>query len=167
MHVRQATVSKLESGEPTTQLCIDTYSLLSAIGRDCVGALQFLPEGMAPATAGAIDGRAVDDKEIAAIVGNLARNPLGIGPDQEFRISLAGAQEKTALLYWKDKWYAPHGTRASKVCPQGFHVEHHTVLPDLELQLDRSEAYPASAWLQAGTIGVLPQRAATPIRTRR
>jgi len=91
----------------------DTYSLLSAIGRDCVGALQFLPEGMAPATAGAIDGRAVDDKEIAAMVSNLARNPLGIGPDQEFRISLAGAQEKTALLYWKDKWYVPHGTTAT------------------------------------------------------
>jgi serine/threonine-protein kinase HipA len=91
----------------------DAYSLLSAIGRDCVGALQFLPEGVAPGTAGAIDGRAVDDKEIAAIVSNLARNPLGIGPDQEFRISLAGAQEKTALLYWKDKWYVPHGTTAS------------------------------------------------------
>ncbi len=91
----------------------DTYSLLSAIGRDCVGALQFLPEGMAPATAGAIDGRAVDDKEIAAMVSNLARNPLGIGPDQEFRISLAGMQEKTALLYWKDKWYVPHGTTAT------------------------------------------------------
>ena len=91
----------------------DTYSLLSAIGRDCVGALQFLPEGMAPATAGAIDGRAVDDKEIAAMVSNLARNPLGIGPDQEFRISLPGAQEKTALLYWKDKWYVPHGTTAT------------------------------------------------------
>jgi len=25
---------------------IDAYSLLSAIGRDCVGALQFIPEGM-------------------------------------------------------------------------------------------------------------------------
>jgi serine/threonine-protein kinase HipA len=91
----------------------DAYSLLSAIGRDCVGALQFLPEGAEPGTAGTIDGRAVDDKEIAAIVSNLARNPLGIGPDQEFRISLAGAQEKTALLYWKDKWYVPHGTTAT------------------------------------------------------
>jgi serine/threonine-protein kinase HipA len=91
----------------------DAYSLLSAIGRDCVGALQFLPEGVEPGTAGTIDGRAVDDKEIAAIVSNLARNPLGIGPDQEFRISIAGAQEKTALLYWKDKWYVPHGTTAT------------------------------------------------------
>jgi serine/threonine-protein kinase HipA len=91
----------------------DTYSLLSAIGRDCVGALEFLPEGETPGAAGAIDGRAVNDKEIAAIASNLARDPLGIGPDQEFRISLAGAQEKTALLYWKDKWYVPHGTTAT------------------------------------------------------
>ena len=91
----------------------DAYSLLGAIGRDCVGALQFLPDGMEPGKAGAIDARAADDKEIAAIVGNLARNPLGIGDDQEFRISLAGAQEKTALLYWKHKWHVPHGTTAT------------------------------------------------------
>lgn len=91
----------------------DAYSLLSAIGRDCVGALQFLPEGTDPGKAGAIDARAVDDKEVAAIVGDLAHNPLGIGDDQEFRISLAGAQEKTALLYWNDKWHVPHGTTAT------------------------------------------------------
>ncbi|MCK1662002.1 type II toxin-antitoxin system HipA family toxin [Bradyrhizobium sp. 151] len=91
----------------------DAYSLLSAIGRDCVGALQFLPDGTAPGAAGAIDARVASDQDIAAILANLANNPLGIGPDQEFRISLAGAQEKTALLYWKDKWHVPHGTTAT------------------------------------------------------
>jgi len=91
----------------------DAYSLLSAIGRDCIGALQFLPDGTAPGVAGAIDARTASDQDIAAILGNLANNPLGIGPDQEFRISLAGAQEKTALLYWKDKWHVPHGTTAT------------------------------------------------------
>jgi serine/threonine-protein kinase HipA len=87
----------------------DAYSLLAAIGRDCAGALQFLPEGEDPGRAGTIDGRAVSAKEIAEIISNLARDPLGIGADQEFRISLAGAQEKTALLRWNDKWYVPHG----------------------------------------------------------
>jgi serine/threonine-protein kinase HipA len=29
--------------------------------------------------------------------------------DESFRISLAGAQEKTALLFWKDRWHAPRG----------------------------------------------------------
>ena len=32
----------------------DVYSLLSAVGRDCVGALQFLPQGEEPGEAGAI-----------------------------------------------------------------------------------------------------------------
>jgi serine/threonine-protein kinase HipA len=91
----------------------DAYSLLAAIGRDCIGALQFLPEGQDPGKAGAIEAQPLDDKGVAAIVGNLARNPLGIGDDQEFRISLAGAQEKTALLYWNDAWYKPHGTTAT------------------------------------------------------
>jgi serine/threonine-protein kinase HipA len=91
----------------------DAYSLLAAIGRDCVGALQFLPEGEEPGKAGTIDGRAVSAKDIAEIIGNLARDPLGIGTDQEFRISLAGTQEKTALLRWNDEWYVPHGTTAT------------------------------------------------------
>ncbi len=91
----------------------DAYSLLGAIGRDCVGALQFLPDGEATGGAGAIDARSISDDEIAAIVGNLARNPLGIGGDQDFRISLAGAQQKTALLYWQNKWHIPHGTTAT------------------------------------------------------
>src|ERR1700676_2972226 len=85
------------------------YSLLAALGRDCAGALQFLPEGAAAGAAGAINARAVSNDEVAAIVGDLARNPLGIGADQDFRISLAGAQEKTALLYWQNTWHVPHG----------------------------------------------------------
>lgn len=91
----------------------DAYSLLAAIGRDCIGALQFLPEGTEPGPAGAVDGRFLREEEIAAILGDLARNPLGLSEDQEFRISLAGAQEKTALLHWKNKWYVPHGTTAT------------------------------------------------------
>ena len=91
----------------------DAYSLLSAVGRDCVGALQFLPEGTDTGKPGAIEARALDDNEVAEIVSNLARNPLGVGDDEEFRISLAGAQEKTALLYWNDKWHVPHGTTAT------------------------------------------------------
>lgn len=91
----------------------DAFSLLGAVGRDCVGALQFLPEGDEPGAAGAIDARPAADDKIAAILGDLASAPLGVGEDEEFRISLAGAQEKTALLYWKNKWYIPHGTTAT------------------------------------------------------
>lgn len=91
----------------------DAFSLLAAVGRDCVGALQFVPEGIDIGKAGEIDARPVTDEEIAALVSDLARNPLGIGDDQEFRISLAGAQEKTALLCYKGQWQVPHGATAT------------------------------------------------------
>jgi serine/threonine-protein kinase HipA len=91
----------------------DPYSLLSAVGRDCIGALQFLPEGVAAGQAGTVHARQLSDEEVAKIVSDLARNPPGVGDDQEFRISLAGAQEKTALLYWNGKWQVPHGTTAT------------------------------------------------------
>lgn len=91
----------------------DAYSLLAAVGRDCVGALQFLPDGEEQGASGAVSGRRVSDEEIGKIIANLARNPLGISDDEEFRISIAGAQEKTALLFWKKRWHVPHGTTAT------------------------------------------------------
>ena len=87
----------------------DPHSLLAAIGRDCAGALQFLPSGSPPPPS-EISGRKVTDAEISATIANLARAPLGLGDDDEFRISIAGAQEKTGLLYWKKHWHLPHGT---------------------------------------------------------
>ncbi|WOH80115.1 type II toxin-antitoxin system HipA family toxin [Bradyrhizobium sp. BEA-2-5] len=91
----------------------DAYSMLSTVGHDCVGALQFLPEGINPAPTGKIDGKPVSDKEITDIIQNLAAAPLGMGEDDDFRISLAGAQEKTALLRRDSKWYKPSGTTAT------------------------------------------------------
>jgi serine/threonine-protein kinase HipA len=92
---------------------IDAYSLLSAIGHDCVGALQFLRADIDPGPAGVVDGVRVSNKEIADILANLATSPLGVGEDEDFRISIAGAQEKTALLYWQKRWYKPRGTAAT------------------------------------------------------
>jgi serine/threonine-protein kinase HipA len=87
----------------------DPYSLLATIGRDCVGALQFIPADRPIETAGGIGGRRLSDREIGAMLKNLGRNPLGI-TDEDFRISLAGVQEKTALLYWRGRWHSPRGT---------------------------------------------------------
>ena len=89
---------------------IDAFSLLGAIGRDCVGALQFLPEGEEPEDVGKISGRALSDSEVSALIGDLTQAPLGVTSESEFRISLAGAQEKTALLWWRDQWHIPHGS---------------------------------------------------------
>lgn len=88
----------------------DSYSLLAAVGRDCIGALQFLGEDEEPAPLGSIEAEPLEDDEIAAMLRNLSRAPLGLEPDDAFRISLAGAQEKTALLWWNGRWHKPHGT---------------------------------------------------------
>jgi serine/threonine-protein kinase HipA len=91
----------------------DAYSMLSALGRDCVGALQFLPDGEDPGASGFVGGHPVSNEEVADILRNLAAAPLGMGEDADFRISIAGAQEKTALLFWNGKWHKPTGTSAT------------------------------------------------------
>lgn len=53
----------------------DAYNLLAALGHDCVGALQFLPEGLDPGPAGQIAGTPVTEDEIAALLQNLASAP--------------------------------------------------------------------------------------------
>ncbi|MGA8258906.1 MAG: type II toxin-antitoxin system HipA family toxin [Arenicellales bacterium] len=89
---------------------IDAYSLLSTIGRDCIGALQFLPDGTEPGPAGVVAGDRIDDGGIAKRLSSLESTPLGLIEDEDFRISLAGVQDKMALLYWNGAWYIPHGS---------------------------------------------------------
>jgi serine/threonine-protein kinase HipA len=91
----------------------DAYSLLGAIGHDCVGALQFLPGDSQPTPPGVIDAVPIKEREIAHILNNLATAPLGITEDESFRISIAGTQEKTALLFWNGAWCKPRGTTAT------------------------------------------------------
>tara|TARA_R110001583_G_scaffold31776_2_gene108422 strand:+ start:16258 stop:17577 length:1320 start_codon:yes stop_codon:yes gene_type:complete len=89
----------------------DAYSLLAAIGRDCVGALQFIPDENPPNTDSTkIEGEPVSEIEIENILKNLAQAPLGLRQDDDFRISVAGAQEKTAFLRHEGKWLKPKGT---------------------------------------------------------
>jgi serine/threonine-protein kinase HipA len=54
--------------------------------------------------------RPLKNADIADLLNNLASNPLGVGNDEEFRISIAGAQEKTALLRSNGRWLKPFGT---------------------------------------------------------
>jgi serine/threonine-protein kinase HipA len=91
----------------------DAYSLLSALGHDCVGALQFLPDGADPGAVGDTAGKPVSDEQISELIRNLAVAPLGVGSDEDFRISIAGAQEKTALLRRDGQWFTPIGTAAT------------------------------------------------------
>jgi serine/threonine-protein kinase HipA len=91
----------------------DAYNMLAALGHDCVGALQFLPDGIDPGPAGKIEGKPVNEAEVTDLIQNLAAAPLGLGEDEDFRISIAGAQEKTALLRHDGKWYKPIGSTAT------------------------------------------------------
>jgi serine/threonine-protein kinase HipA len=71
------------------------------------------PLGEEPEPAGDVQGRPVTEEEIGRLLGNLAAAPLGVGEDEDFRISVAGAQEKTALLFREGGWYKPVGTAAT------------------------------------------------------
>lgn len=82
--------------------------LLAAIGRDCVGALQLMPEGSTPPPYNRIDSTPLTDKQVETLLGEVT----GDGTDDsalaaDFRISIAGAQEKTALLRVGQQWHLP------------------------------------------------------------
>lgn len=90
---------------------VDAYSLLAAIGHDCVGALQFVADDDVSGDTATITGEAVADDAIERLLNTLAQAPLGLDREDPFRISVAGAQEKTALLRNDGRWLKPHAAR--------------------------------------------------------
>lgn len=95
--------------ERTSAASARPYDLLSAIGHDCVGAMQFVPHGQAPGDPFAMESARQSEGEIAETIRSLGFHPLGMKPDDPFRISLAGAQEKTAYLRRDGGWHRPLG----------------------------------------------------------
>lgn len=85
------------------------FDLLWHIGRDCVGAVQLLPETEEPPGSMTIAAEPLADAEIAETLRNYQTMPLGMQRNSDFRISIAGAQEKTAFLLHGDCWCRPHG----------------------------------------------------------
>jgi serine/threonine-protein kinase HipA len=85
------------------------FDLLWHIGRDCVGAIQLFPEDI-PVDVHKIESEPLSDADIAATLQGYRTMPLGMGQGKEFRISLAGAQEKTAFLRCNNEWHRPLGT---------------------------------------------------------
>jgi len=88
---------------------VKTFDLLVELGRDCVGAIQLLQEGKSPQNIQRIAYKPLDDSQVAELLGNVVNSsPLGqINDDNDLRISLAGAQEKTALLWHNNQWCEP------------------------------------------------------------
>jgi serine/threonine-protein kinase HipA len=90
----------------------DAFHLLAKLGRDCVGAIQLLPEDEKPSDIYEINGKELNTVEIAQQLRNTTSSQaLGQhGIDGDLRLSIAGAQEKTALLRHEGKWFLPHGS---------------------------------------------------------
>jgi serine/threonine-protein kinase HipA len=92
--------------------------LLEVIGRDCAGALQILPIDDTPPTVKRIDSRPLSEGDIEALLHDSVSSNNGLFRQnnddphsaQDFRFSLAGAQEKIALLKIDDRWHLPLGT---------------------------------------------------------
>jgi serine/threonine-protein kinase HipA len=89
----------------------NAFDLLAAIGRDCVGAVQLFPPDEQPASVHAIDAVPLSEAEVErALIRTVAPPSLAAQPeDDDLRISIAGAQEKTAFLHHDGKWCRPLG----------------------------------------------------------
>ena len=90
------------------------FDLLEQAGADCVGALQLIEM---PSTGGPawpdvrrVESTPLSDAWIAERLRTYREHPLGMAPDEDdFRISVAGAQEKAAFLWRDDAWHRPSG----------------------------------------------------------
>ncbi len=116
------------------------YDLITAVGSDCLGAVQILPEAPAsrnclqilpeapasrnclqilpeaheePEPAYTITGQAVTESEIARILRETVLSRSTLGSLRSFRISLAGAQEKTSFCFHDGNWLIPLGQTPS------------------------------------------------------
>jgi serine/threonine-protein kinase HipA len=88
----------------------NAFDLLAAIGRDCVGAVQLLPADEAPADIRGIQAEALTDTAIAADLAGVVSPAALTREADDFRISIAGAQEKTAFLRYRNRWCRPRGS---------------------------------------------------------
>jgi len=90
INIRRNIVSRLGAKS------ISTFDLLESIGRDCVGAIALSKE-IPLGTLSPLEIQPCNDHDIATQIRNTrTSNTLGMLGDEDFRISLAGAQEKTA-----------------------------------------------------------------------
>ncbi len=85
----------------------ESFGLISALGRDCAGAVVIQPDDEpAPPSPTVLSAEPLTDEALGDLVANLRAAPLGV--DQRVRISLAGVQEKLLLTRMPDgRWGRP------------------------------------------------------------
>lgn len=101
-NIRQRLARRFSTGS-------EAFRLLAEIGRDCVGALQILPAGETPPATQTIQCEPLSDEQVAEHLAGTLTAPAFTQADDSFRISIAGAQEKTALLWHQARWCRPLG----------------------------------------------------------
>ena len=103
--IRERMARQYRAGSP------DAFDLLSEAGRDCAGALQILPAGIVSAGVAPLEADLLSNAQVAALLrATTTPQVMGMtGEDADLRISIAGAQEKTALLQMDGQWYLPRG----------------------------------------------------------
>lgn len=90
----------------------EPFDILAQVGRDCIGAIQLVEHNSPRPDVKHIKSKPLTDKQVAKMInGYKSKAPLGMLVDEaDFRISLAGAQEKTALLLRNNQWHLPLGS---------------------------------------------------------
>ncbi|WP_061011843.1 type II toxin-antitoxin system HipA family toxin [Photobacterium leiognathi] len=88
------------------------FDLLSKIGGDCVGAIQLYSPQHSLQDVRQIQAEPLTESRMAQVLrGYQSDAPLGMLDDMDdFRISIAGAQEKTGLLWYQNQWHLPLGS---------------------------------------------------------
>ena len=89
------------------------FDLLAAVGRDCAGAVQLLPPDQEPSGIDRIEAKPLSDREIGQRLRAVTAAPAPGSLDPEadvLRLSVAGAQEKTAFLWHNNQWCLPLGS---------------------------------------------------------
>lgn len=86
------------------------FDLLKEVGKDSVGAIMMLPPEQ-PYQKEPLNYEILKEQKLEAVLSAYKSEiPLGMLEEEEdFRISVAGAQEKTALLLLEGKWCIPKG----------------------------------------------------------
>lgn len=100
-----------DAWQPNITRSINPFDLLFELGRDCVGAIQLLANDP-PADLFSIQQRPLTESDVARILRNSWSDNAFVRPehDEDLRLSIAGAQEKTALLFHDHQWCLPYTT---------------------------------------------------------
>lgn len=89
---------------------LHTMDLLEQIGRDCVGAIQLLPTDAQRPDIRRIEAEPLTSAHVEHLLDQTLAEPApGVSDEEDLRISIAGAQEKTALLWHENQWCRPLG----------------------------------------------------------